>query len=257
LSSAQSACGFIGSGLPVTQGQAHKLASSAEIILIGTPDREIARAEAAVAETVTRANVVLHFSGALPSSVLQQCRSKGAAAGSMHPLQSFADPEAALHLVKGALFACEGDDRAVTAAFRIAQSVGGRPTQIETASKAVYHAAASAASNFMIVPLLLSMDLMEAAGLDKRTGLSALGPLVLGTAKNAVTMGVPEALTGPIERNDQAIVEGHIKAIDQSCPHLKPLYLELARRTAEAAQRKGTLSTSAVLEMQMLFKKHR
>lgn len=247
----------MGCGLPVTQGQAHKVASSAEVILIGTPDREITQAEAAVAETLTRAHIVLHFSGALPSSILEQSRGKGAAVGSMHPLQSFADPKAALDLVKGTLFACEGDERAVTVAFRLAQAVGGRPTQIETASKAVYHAAASAASNFLIVPLLLAMDLMEAAGLDKMTGLAALSPLVLGTAKNATTMGVPDALTGPIERNEQAIIKGHIQAIEQSCPHLKPLYLDLARMTVETARRKGSVSPSEVLEMQVLLKKHR
>lgn len=241
--SAEAACSFIGAGTPVGLDEDHPLISDAtRLVVLGTPDREVSPTETLVAESVTRDFVVLHLSGALPSSILKQCKKRGAAIGSMHPLQSFAEPEAALKIVAGSFFACEGDDAALEHAFTLAKAVGGRPIRIDTASKEIYHAAAAAASNFMIAPLLLALDLMETAGLDRKTALNALEPLILGTAKNAVQFGVPDALTGPIERNDRLVIEGHLKAIARDCPDLKADYTALAHMTVQAAARKGVLS---------------
>jgi predicted short-subunit dehydrogenase-like oxidoreductase (DUF2520 family) len=247
LVSARKACEFMGGGSPLELGEAaSEIAASAPLVIVATPDREIAEAEAVAAKQADTGSVVLHLSGALPSSILSECRKKGAGVGSMHPLQSFTDPEAALELLAGSIFACEGDEAAIAAGFKIAETLGGRPLRIETRSKEIYHAAASAASNFMIAPLMLALDLMEAAGLDRPTGLQALEPLILGTAKNAVKKGAPDALTGPIERNDSLVIEGHLAAIERDCPKLKPAYKALARMTVEAARRKGKLSDAEV-----------
>ncbi|MBU0755696.1 MAG: DUF2520 domain-containing protein [Planctomycetes bacterium] len=249
-SSADQACAFIGAGTPVgLDEQRPPISDTAAIILLGTPDREIARAETLIAENISPGSVILHLSGALPSSILRRSKERGAKTGSMHPLQSFADPEASLKILSGSVFACEGDEPAVEVAFQIAETVGGRPIHIETSSKETYHAAASAASNFMIAPLLLALDLMEAAGLEREIGMQALIPLISGTAKNIIQLGVPDALTGPIERNDQIVIEGHLKAIAQDAPHLRDTYIALAQMTVTAARRKGTLSEKAVKEL--------
>jgi predicted short-subunit dehydrogenase-like oxidoreductase (DUF2520 family) len=249
LESAREACAFMGGGSPVEPGAAGRIAASAPLVIVATPDREIASVEALVAREADAQSVVLHLSGALPSSILSECRDQGAAVGSMHPLQSFADPEAALALLEGSIFACEGDEAAIAAGFEIARALGGRPLRIETRSKEIYHAAAAAASNFMIAPLMLALDLMEAAGLDRGTGLEALEPLILGTAKNAVKRGAPEALTGPIERNDRLVIEGHLAAIERDVPELKSAYVALARLTVEAARRKGALGDADASEL--------
>jgi predicted short-subunit dehydrogenase-like oxidoreductase (DUF2520 family) len=213
----------------------------APLVLLGTPDQEITRAESDLARSLKPGSTVLHLSGALSSALLARCRERGAHVGSMHPLQSFADPKAALAIVSGSVFACEGDDSAVSTAFTLAKAVGGLPIRIETLAKPIYHAAATAASNFLIAPILLALDLMDHAQIDRENALKALTPLILGTAKNAAALGVPQALTGPIERGDRLVVEGHMKAIEAKCPSLLPKYVALARLTVEAARLKGTL----------------
>lgn len=234
----------MGSGIPVNPDKAFETAATSPTIIIGTPDRTIASVEESLAPHVTEGQIVLHLSGALPSSLLARCRARKAAIGSMHPLQSFADPEATLAIIEGSIFACEGDEPAVQAGFEIARAIGGQPIRIQTESKTIYHAAAAAASNFMIAPILLGLDLMQAAGIDRETGLKALTPLILGTAKNAIQVGVPDALTGPIERNDRIVIQDHIESIRHSCPEHLKAYIEMARLTIAAAERKGKLSGS-------------
>lgn len=251
--SASLACEFMGGGAPMAVAYLEKAAASAPVILIATPDTVIPQVAATMAPGIKAGTVVLHLSGALPSTILAPCRLRGASVGSMHPLQSFADPAAALSLVPGSVFACEGDEEALSTAFTLAESMGGRPIRIETDAKAIYHAAAAAASNFLIAPLLLALDLMESAGIGRETGLDALRPLITGTAQNAALRGVPDALTGPIERGDALVIRGHLESMERVCPELKDKYLELARMTLEAAQRKGSLTPAAYQEMKELL----
>ncbi len=253
--SAARACRFIGTGTPLDPGEGEAVARSADWVIIATPDSVIAEAASTLVQGIGPKSVVLHLSGALSSELLEPCRRRGAAVGSMPPLQSFADPESALKIISGSIFAIEGDEAAVTAAYQIAEGIGGSPIRIETASKAIYHAAASAASNFLIPPLVLAMDLMGAAGLARDTALEALKPLILGTAANAASVGVPQALTGPIERGDCLVVEGHLEAIEKVSPLLKERYLVLARLTVEAAKRKGALSEDQAREMRAILGK--
>ena len=90
---------------------------------------------------------------------------------------------------------------------------------------------------------------------DVRILRSELEPIVDSFEGPAAAAETPEQRAGSGE--PYAIIEGHLQAIEQSCPHLKPLYRDLARMTVETARRKGSLSPSEVLEMQVLLKKHR
>jgi predicted short-subunit dehydrogenase-like oxidoreductase (DUF2520 family) len=66
-------------------------------------------------------------------------------------------------------------------------------------------------------------------------------PLIEGTLANARTQGLPEALTGPIERGDAGTVRIHLEAIRKACPHLETGYAGLAEMTIDAALRKGSI----------------
>lgn len=246
LDSARDARRFIGAGDPIPP---EKAAASARTVIIATPDRAIAEADILAAKGIEPGGVVLHLSGALPSSILSASRNAGAAAGSMHPLQSFTDPEEAVRLVAGSVFACEGDDDAVAVATGIAGLVGARPIVIRTETKSLYHAAAATASNFLASVLCFGVDLMELTGMTRATALEALMPLIEGTLANARTQGLPQALTGPIERGDAGTVRIHLEAIRKACPHLENGYTALAEMTIDAALRKGSIDerTAAAL----------
>jgi len=238
--SAEKACAFMGAGEPMAAAAA--AAASAGCVIIATPDRAIAGAEKDAARGIETGRVVLHLSGALPSSILSACSGAGAAVGSMHPLQSFTDPERSLENVAGSVFACEGDGEAVRTATAIAEAAGGLPVTIPTQSKPLYHAAAAAASNFVSTILCLSVDLMEKTGMDRKTALDALVPLIDGTIRNARARGLPQALTGPVERGDVNTVRTHLQAIRAACPELEGIYSSLVGMTVDAALRKGSIT---------------
>ncbi len=127
--SAGRAVRFIGAG-NACAGLTRQVLSS-QVILITTPDDEIASAArelARVGEEELRGRVVLHTSGALDSGVLETVRERGAAVGSMHPLQSFSG--VTVPSLEGKVFAIEGETQAVRVARQIARELGGTPVRV-------------------------------------------------------------------------------------------------------------------------------
>ncbi len=67
---------------------------NADLVLIATPDSQIAGVAEQLAEMggeEWRGRVVLHTSGAMDSSALAPLQRRGAATGSLHPLQTFSE----------------------------------------------------------------------------------------------------------------------------------------------------------------------
>src|SRR5260370_785131 len=118
--SARKAVRFIGAGRAFAGLTRQILASP--VILIATHDDRIAvvaQELARIGEEELRGRIVLHTSGALDSAALETARHRGAAVGSMHPLQSFSG--VAVPSLEGKVFAIEGETQAVRVARRIAR----------------------------------------------------------------------------------------------------------------------------------------
>src|SRR5207249_9715833 len=143
-----------------------------------------------LAESLARAGavrpdqVVLHLSGAQGQEVLSPLLSSRAALGSLHPLQTIAEPERAPQRLKGAWAAVEGMPRAVQAAEGLTQELGMRPFRIASKAKAIYHAGAVFASNYLVVVEAVAQRLLRHAGLSDTDAWQALRPLVEGTLEN-------------------------------------------------------------------------
>jgi predicted short-subunit dehydrogenase-like oxidoreductase (DUF2520 family) len=206
------------------------LAGSAdvEVVLLCVPDEELADASARIAAVTPRPRFVGHTSGATPLSVLAPAGA--AAAFSVHPLQTIPAPGTDL---TGAPAAIAGSDpEAEELARAIAERCGMVPFAVPEESRAVYHAAAVIASNFLVALEASAEELLDAGGIA--AGRDLLAPLVLRTAANWAEHG-PAALTGPIARGDEATVAAHLEAIAATAPELEPLYRVLAQRTREVA----------------------
>jgi predicted short-subunit dehydrogenase-like oxidoreductase (DUF2520 family) len=93
--------------------------------------------------------------------------------------------------------------------------------------RALYHAGAVVASNFLVTLHRAASALVEAAGAPPE----ALVPLMRRVIENDFE------LTGPIERGDWETVEAHLRAIRERKPELEPLYRALADATAKVATR--------------------
>ena len=152
------------------------------------------------------------------------------------------------------MMAVEGDDAAVLIAKKIAADLSAQPFIISTEGKIFYHAAAVAASNYLVTLMELSFQLMVASRVPESEAFAVLKPLIQGTLANIETIGIPDALTGPVARGDIEIVEKHLSAIRRLSPDLAARYARLGADTVPIALAKGSLGQDAAMRLMALFK---
>ncbi|MHC4983317.1 MAG: Rossmann-like and DUF2520 domain-containing protein [Planctomycetota bacterium] len=240
--SAAAAAKAIAAGVrPCSPGEA---ASAATLVLLTVPDDAIGRlcGELAAEKAFRPGAIVAHCSGALSSGVLSSARGAcGCLIGSMHPLQTFPTVEAAVEKLPGAYFFIEGDAAAAETLEALASAIGAKAVRIEPEAKSLYHAAAVMACNYLTALLDAAGRLAEQAGIDPRTHLSALEPLVRATVENVFAMGPAAALTGPIERGDAETLRRHLDAMRDCDEDIKAAFRAMGRLTVDLARRKGSI----------------
>jgi predicted short-subunit dehydrogenase-like oxidoreductase (DUF2520 family) len=236
--------------------EAWDAAADADLVFITTPDAAIQTVVEALAahKGVKRGAVVLHCSGALASTILAPVGKRGAHAGSLHPLQSFAAPVLSHNPFKGIIMAAEGGDAALALCREIASALDAELLALDTENKALYHAAAVVASNYLVTLLALATRLLEGSGITPEAALKVLLPLVRGTLQNVAEQGIPQALTGPIARGDMDTVAAHCRKIGQSLPDLLPFYRLMGAHTLPLARAQGGLDREALDALTALLK---
>ena len=234
-------------GIAPWEGCVEELTRSVDVVLLSTPDDAISKAcsDISAADGFDDTTIVLHCSGALPSTLLSSAAEKGAAIGSMHPLQAFASIQTKKNPFEGIIMAIEGNEKAVAAARGMAEALGATAYTIKTEGKTLYHAAAVVASNYMVTVVDQALALLETAGIERTDGMKVLAPLLRGTLNNLASVGSPTALTGPIERGDVKTVGSHLEQMTAQTPDLVALYKHLGRQTVAVAEAKGTLTPEA------------
>lgn len=252
-SSAQKAVSFIGSGTASTIPW--EITPKADIVLITTPDSAIAD----VCEQIDAHRgfapgaIVLHCSGALPSTLLKIASAGDVATGSLHPLQSIAGVDPVVNPFEGIVMAVEGTPRAVAAAMAMGKDLGATCFTISTEAKTLYHAAAVVTSNYLVTLCDTAFALLEAAGIDRNRAFETLKPLIFGTLENIRTVGIPLALTGPVARGDAPIIEAHIQEMARQKPDLLPVYRVLGLHTINVAKAKGTITETQAEVLRQVF----
>ncbi len=192
----------------------------ADAVLLCVPDAEIATAAA----TISPGPLVGHPSGATPLDALAPHERFA-----LHPLMTVTAAGADF---RGAGAAIAGSTpRALAFAADLADAVGLRAARLDEADRAIYHAAASMASNFLLTLEASAERLAELAGIEREL----LVPLVRATVENWARTGAATALTGPIARGDEHTVEMHRDALADRAPELLELYDVLAERTRALA----------------------
>jgi predicted short-subunit dehydrogenase-like oxidoreductase (DUF2520 family) len=234
------------SGLTLHIGPWPDVVSGAEVVLIATPDDAIEAVARRLADdnAVTHEQVVLHLAGALDRSALAPLNATGAGLGSFHPLQSVADPATAGDRLRGAFAGVEGDDRAIVAAERLAQTLRMTPVRIPGDAKAAYHAAATFAGNYLAALVGIAERIAREGGVPEEMAERMYLPLLTGAASNIGQLGVRGSLTGPVRRADVRTIAAHLGALsaaDQS------LYRALALETVRLSREAGMEETPAKL----------
>ena len=184
-----------------------------DLVLLCVPDRAIAEVAAAIAEGPW----VAHVSGAMPLVTLSPHRQRFG----VHPLQTFTTARGP-EQIDGAWAAVTAETTEGARVGRwLAGALGLRPFDLNDEARALYHAGAVFASNYLVTLYRAAARVMAAAGAPPE----ALVPLMQRTIDNGFD------LTGPIARGDWATVHAHLAALDEHLPDLAGLYRALAEAT--------------------------
>lgn len=229
----------------------------ADIVLMSVVDDAVADTAKALGRHLSARQILLHTSGSLSAQTMASDTMR-AHVGCAHPLQALADDDGDPTPLQGAIFAVEGDQDALMAARRVAVATGGEPVEVRSSAKVLYHAAAVMSANYQTALVDVARTLLGQAGVDARTAIRMLTPLLEGTLTNLRALNdsdstldddehgrraLARALTGPIRRGDAGTVKRHLKALkklakrDPQTQDLPQLYRLLGRHALDLAVR--------------------
>ncbi|MES1205275.1 MAG: Rossmann-like and DUF2520 domain-containing protein [Pseudomonadota bacterium] len=244
------------SGVLSSTGEIPDILTSSDVVIISVRDERIREVvDRLVREKrLTKNQVLLHTSGANASGdILGAARAHVKALGTLHPLVSFADPRLAVEGLRTVAFGLEGDAPARRVAGKLVALLGARSVVLESKNLPVYHAGAVMVSNYVVVLADMAKKLLIEAGVPADDALPTLIPLMLSVVQNLAQVGLPGALTGPVERGDVSSVERHLTALKERAPQMIDLYKLLGRDVLRIALSKGPLDSDAVARFETLF----
>ena len=224
--------------LMLHQGSRAEATAGAELVLIAVPDDAIGQVAAELASegAIARDQVVLHLSGLLDRNALLPLEESGAACGSFHPLQSVAEAATAAERLKGAYVGIEGDDRALVAAERLANTLRMIPVRIPAAAKPAYHAGAAFVANYTVALVGVAERLARGAGVPADIAARIYLPLLGGAVANLNALGPAASLTGAVRRGDEQTIRAHLKALSAED---RTLYRTVSRAAITLAREAG------------------
>ena len=230
--------------------EAQEVVERAGCVFITTPDEAI---RSVVHALRWRPGVaVLHCSGALSRDQLASAAAAGAQTGCLHPLQSFA-ARAGVADLRGVYFAVEAEAALNETLRAMVEALGGHIIALRAEDRALYHASAVLASNYVVTLLSLSAGLWQTFGHERDTALQALLPLLRGVVTNLESAGLPDALTGPIARGDVESVRRHVNALLEMAPEALAVYKALGLETLPLALAKGGLDDASCEALRTLL----
>ncbi len=205
----------------------------ADLVILAVSDGAIAEVAAGILTRLRGRPIVAHLSGLTSIRHLSVLADAGLPVGSLHPLMTLPDPDRGAAALAGASAAITGEDGVVAALSSFAEALGMRPFVLADEDKPLYHAAASAASNFVTTVLGLAQDLAVAAGVAP----SSFRPLAEAAVAAVFEAGAAVALTGPVARGDWGTVHAQLTAVEGVSTGIARDFRALVEVTAHRAGR--------------------
>jgi predicted short-subunit dehydrogenase-like oxidoreductase (DUF2520 family) len=223
---------------PISSGSVAPHLANADVALIAVRDAQI---DDAVRELVVARPpatlVMLQASGGTEPDAYREARERGHPCGTFHPLLPLADLHEAGRLFRGAWIGIDGDGGARAVSERLAAALGAHTLDVPS-NRALYHAGAVLASNFLGVLASVAAEAMQAAGVPAEQANAATRSLLLAAADNMRTRDAAEVITGPIARGDTRTVRAHVEALAPH-PRLEEIYRALSRHAIELTRARG------------------
>jgi predicted short-subunit dehydrogenase-like oxidoreductase (DUF2520 family) len=244
------------SGVIGSTGEIPAIMSESDAVIISVRDDRVPEVAERLAKEgrLRREQIVLHTSGANPARIiLKAALPYVRAVGTLHPLVSFADARIAVEGLREVAFGIEGDEPARALAKRIVRVLGARAVILEAENLALYHAGAVMASNYVVALADTAQSLLIKAGVPADQALPVLIPLLASVVQNLAQVGLPGALTGPVERGDVTSVERHLATLAERAPELVELYRLVGRDVLRLAREKSNMDPTSAARLAALF----
>lgn len=208
-----------------------------QLIILAVPDSAIETVAADIAAhfgSSLAGCTVVHCSGAYSIEPLTECMMNGALCAAVHPFQTFTgETDTVLRGIAWGID-CMNDSEDFLSGCIMA--LGGTPIILSEHTrqhKAQYHAAAVAASNFLVAAITHAKALAYHAGIEPEVFLP---PIILTAVENCLNTLDAETtpLTGPISRGDAETVSRHLIALDDD-KEIRLSYTYFSNATATIA----------------------
>jgi predicted short-subunit dehydrogenase-like oxidoreductase (DUF2520 family) len=254
-SRAEAAAAFIGAPSAVSYSE---LAECCPRLVIAVADDAIPAVESIIAGAQRLPACVLHTSGAHGPELLERLTARRVSCAALHPLQTIASPEQGAAALPGSAFAITGEGASLEWAERIVEMLDGRVLRIPAGRRALYHAAAVMASNYITALVDAALQAMRLASseADDAALLRVIAPLVRASAENALAKGPLAALTGPVERGDTGVIARHREAMAEMPAGIVRLYQAAGLHVLDMARRKGRPAAGAAAIEEILTGGH-
>lgn len=232
------------------------LPRDSDLIFITVNDDQIERVDKDLAATtsINKRHIIAHTSGAHGSDLLKELKGVGCSVYSIHPLQSFSEPERTVIQLDTTVFTLEGDNNKLEIIKNIFIKTHNRYFVINKELKPLYHAGACIASNYLVTLMNFAFDYFEEAGINRKDIFTAIAPLIYGTLDNISNIGTIQALTGPLVRKDVKTIDSHIQTIEQYLPETLDFYKYLGLETLHMVDGKRMSSDEVELLNNLLRK---
>ena len=208
-------------GAPLRRGELPP--ANARAVLLAVPDGAIAQLAASLPAGIPLG----HCSGALTLDSLVPHEERF----SLHPLMTLTMQSGPQALAGAGAAVAGSTPRSLALARELAQRAGLEPFEVAEADRALYHAAASIASNFLVTVEEIADRLFAAVGVEHRHAAT----LARASLENWARSGAQRALTGPIARGDGATVERQRVALAARAPDVLGTFDALADATRALA----------------------
>ena len=219
----------------------------ARVLWLCVPDAAIAT----VAEEIARRRpnltrqIVVHSSGALTVAALDAVRSAGAHVASVHPAMTF--PTRDVVPLTGVFFGIEAQDVAARRPLHaLVRRLGGKPFDLRSEDKAMYHAAGTLASPLLVSALTAATEAAQRAGLDEKTARRWVQSLAEPTVRNVFSRGERKSFSGPFARGDAGTIRLHLKTLAEH-PILAVVYRALAEYAVQSLPVRNAEALAKVL----------
>lgn len=202
------------------------------MVVIAVADDAIGKVASEIARSWEKLEgiIAFHISGALSSDVLSPLAERGANTGSFHPFVSIPDIETGIERIPGTIFTCEGK---IAGLLRdIAKEIGRGGVVVTGKQKAVLHVSAVFLSNYVVTMISEIGEFLEKEGIRKSDVEGLFLPMIEEAGRTALEREFPEAITGPIVRNDRETIRKHLQILNEN-KRLKELYMVFGRLTCE------------------------